>query len=172
MICSVGTPTGSTAALKRKYATRVWTLRFIHQLRAPRSLIWATLIVTCPSPSMLTSLPKTRVLGLLKRGHRAFATQATETLSAILRKEIQDVRNAGTFKTERVIASPQSSQIKVLNSASVDDELCLCANNYLGLSNHPQVVEKAKEYLDSHGAGLSSVRFICGTQVLFPDPIF
>ncbi|KAJ9051259.1 hypothetical protein DSO57_1006182 [Entomophthora muscae] len=113
---------------------------------------------------MLATIPKTRVFGLFCRGRRTFASQASESLSAILKKEIHDVKNAGTFKTERVIASPQASQIKVLNNASVDDELCLCANNYLGLSNHPKVVEKAKQYLDSHGAGLSSVRFICGTQ--------
>lgn len=95
---------------------------------------------------------------------RWMATSAKSQLKAILDKEILGIKEAGTFKVERVIQSPQSSQIKVQGPNSSLDELCLCANNYLGLSSHPKVVEKAKEYLDSHGAGLSSVRFICGTQ--------
>lgn len=95
---------------------------------------------------------------------RQYATQATKNLSIILDREIQAIKDAGTFKSERVIASPQSSHIQVQTRTNLVDELCLCANNYLGLSNHPRVVDKAKQYLDAFGAGLSSVRFICGTQ--------
>ncbi|KAG9414889.1 hypothetical protein AC1031_008304 [Aphanomyces cochlioides] len=80
----------------------------------------------------------------------------TERLAAEL-KEIQD---AGTFKKERVITSAQGPTITVAKQ----DVLNFCANNYLGLSNHHEVVEAAKAALDSHGFGLSSVRFICGTQ--------
>ncbi|KAI0235944.1 hypothetical protein L0F63_004968 [Massospora cicadina] len=111
----------------------------------------------------ISKFPNPKAIKGLGR-HRHYASQALKNLSAILNKEIQEVKNAGTFKTERVIASPQSSHIKVHKNTNLVDELCLCANNYLGLSNHPKVVNKAKQYLDSHGAGLSSVRFICGTQ--------
>ncbi|KAJ0403426.1 hypothetical protein P43SY_003997 [Pythium insidiosum] len=77
-----------------------------------------------------------------------------------LRDELSAIDAAGTYKRERVIASPQGAHIRV-NDATV---LNFCANNYLGLSNHPEVVAAAKATLDSHGFGLSSVRFICGTQ--------
>ncbi|GLD95000.1 hypothetical protein PINS_up003625 [Pythium insidiosum] len=77
-----------------------------------------------------------------------------------LRDELAAIDAAGTYKRERVIASPQGAHIRV-NDATV---LNFCANNYLGLSNHPAVVAAAKATLDSHGFGLSSVRFICGTQ--------
>ena len=72
------------------------------------------------------------------------------------------MRDAGTYKVERVITSPQSSMISVQNMDN--DVINFCANNYLGLSNDPELVEAAKATLDSHGFGLSSVRFICGTQ--------
>ncbi|CAK4613737.1 hypothetical protein LEN26_000415 [Aphanomyces euteiches] len=80
----------------------------------------------------------------------------TERLAA----ELKDIQDAGTFKKERVITSAQGPTITVAKQ----DVLNFCANNYLGLSNHPEVVEAAKAALDSHGFGLSSVRFICGTQ--------
>lgn len=72
------------------------------------------------------------------------------------------LKAAGTFKTERVIVSPQAVKIKV--DGVKGEILNFCANNYLGLCNHPEVIAAGKAALDSHGAGLSSVRFICGTQ--------
>lgn len=81
-------------------------------------------------------------------------------IQTILAKEIQAIKEAGTYKAERVITSAQSAQI----SANNQTVLNFCANNYLGLSNHPRLIEAAKKTLDTHGFGMSSVRFICGTQ--------
>jgi len=75
-------------------------------------------------------------------------------------KEIEEIRVSGLYKTERTITSPQGAEITV-NGKTV---LNFCANNYLGLSSHPQVIEAAHAAIDSHGYGMSSVRFICGTQ--------
>lgn len=80
---------------------------------------------------------------------------------AALEGQLAGIREAGTFKRERVIASPQSASIRVEGGSEV---LNFCANNYLGLADHPDVVAAAKAALDSHGLGLASVRFICGTQ--------
>jgi len=80
-----------------------------------------------------------------------------------LTKELAGIKEAGLFKNERVIVSPQGAEIKITSGAEV---LNFCANNYLGLSNNPQLIAAAKEALDTHGYGLSSVRFICGTQDL------
>ena len=74
--------------------------------------------------------------------------------------ELEEIRESGLFKTERILESPQGPQIRV-NGKQV---LNLCANNYLGLSSHPKVMEAARKYIDHRGFGLSSVRFICGTQ--------
>ncbi|RHY92299.1 hypothetical protein DYB35_004206 [Aphanomyces astaci] len=87
-------------------------------------------------------------------------SSATNTLTRRLANEISDIKAAGTYKNERVITSPQGAVIKVAEKAVLN----FCANNYLGLSNHPDVVAAAKKALDTHGFGLSSVRFICGTQ--------
>ena len=76
-------------------------------------------------------------------------------------KEINNTKNSGLYKSERVITSPQNSKI---NTTEMNEIINLCSNNYLGLSSHPVVLEAAKETIDSHGFGLSSVRFICGTQ--------
>ncbi|MEZ4773186.1 MAG: glycine C-acetyltransferase [Bacteroidia bacterium] len=78
-----------------------------------------------------------------------------------LQREIADIQSSGLYKNERVITSPQSAEITVSGGQRV---LNFCANNYLGLSSHPAVVEAAKTAIDTHGYGLSSVRFICGTQ--------
>ncbi|GAP44023.1 2-amino-3-ketobutyrate coenzyme A ligase [Lentimicrobium saccharophilum] len=86
-----------------------------------------------------------------------------DRLQAHLQKELADIREAGLYKNERVITTPQGAEIKVNSGAEV---LNFCANNYLGLSNNPKLIAAAKEALDSHGYGLSSVRFICGTQDL------
>ena len=78
-----------------------------------------------------------------------------------LKKEIQEIKEAGLYKSERIITSPQDALIKISTGEEV---LNFCANNYLGLSNHPEVIQAAKDTLDSHGFGMGSVRFICGTQ--------
>lgn len=80
-----------------------------------------------------------------------------------LQEEIREIKEAGLYKRERVIVTPQGAEIKTDQGLDV---LNFCANNYLGLSSHPDVIEAAKEAIDTHGFGLSSVRFICGTQDL------
>ncbi|AWA31377.1 glycine C-acetyltransferase [Flavobacterium magnum] len=78
-----------------------------------------------------------------------------------LQSELQAIEDNGIFKKERIITTPQGAEIKVSTGETV---LNFCANNYLGLSSHPEVIQAAKDALDSHGFGMSSVRFICGTQ--------
>jgi glycine C-acetyltransferase len=78
-----------------------------------------------------------------------------------LEKEIQEIKDAGLYKSERIITSSQDTVIKISTGETV---INFCANNYLGLSNHPEVIQAAKDTLDSHGFGMASVRFICGTQ--------
>ncbi|NUQ25589.1 MAG: glycine C-acetyltransferase [Saprospiraceae bacterium] len=78
-----------------------------------------------------------------------------------LQQELQEIRDAGLFKQERIIVSPQGPEITINTGQEV---LNFCANNYLGLSSHPEVIKAAHEAIDTHGFGLSSVRFICGTQ--------
>ncbi len=80
-----------------------------------------------------------------------------------LDQELKDIDDAGLYKRERIITSPQGAEISVATGENV---LNFCANNYLGLSSHPRVIEAAKQAIDSHGYGMSSVRFICGTQDL------
>ncbi|MEO6166830.1 MAG: glycine C-acetyltransferase [Chitinophagales bacterium] len=82
------------------------------------------------------------------------------SIQSRLQKELDEIKSAGLSKQERIITSPQGAEITV-NGKTV---LNFCANNYLGLSSHPKVVEAAKEAIDTHGYGMSSVRFICGTQ--------
>ena len=86
-----------------------------------------------------------------------------DNFKEFLTKEIQDIRDAGLYKNERIIVSPQGAEITLESGQKV---LNFCANNYLGLSNHPELVKAAKEGLDHHGYGMSSVRFICGTTDL------
>ncbi|WP_396179130.1 glycine C-acetyltransferase [Flavobacterium sp.] len=78
-----------------------------------------------------------------------------------LQNELKTIEDNGIFKKERIITSPQGAEITISTGEKV---LNFCANNYLGLSSHPEVVQAAKDALDSHGFGMSSVRFICGTQ--------
>ena len=78
-----------------------------------------------------------------------------------LKYEIQNIKDNGLFKEERIITSPQGAEITLNTGQTV---LNFCANNYLGLSSHPEVVQAAKDAMDTHGFGMSSVRFICGTQ--------
>ncbi len=84
-----------------------------------------------------------------------------ETLKPALIQELEEIKEAGLYKNERIITSPQGADIRLNTGKEVVN---FCANNYLGLSSHPKVTEAAKKAIDSHGFGLSSVRFICGTQ--------
>ena len=84
-----------------------------------------------------------------------------KSLKFFLEEELESVKEAGLFKKERVITSPQGAQVHVENT---DEVVIMCANNYLGLSSHPDVIKASKDALDTHGFGMSSVRFICGTQ--------
>lgn len=84
-------------------------------------------------------------------------------IQQFLQNEIGSIREAGLYKNERIIVSPQNAEITLESGQKV---LNFCANNYLGLSDHPALIQAAKDALDSHGFGMSSVRFICGTQDL------
>ena len=84
----------------------------------------------------------------------------------IFAQQLEDIKAAGTYKDERVITTPQKSMIDTTKANGV---LNMCANNYLGLSNHPELIKAAKESYDNWGFGLSSVRFICGTQQVHKD---
>lgn len=84
-----------------------------------------------------------------------------EQYKSFITKEIDSIKEAGLYKKERVITSPQSAEITIQGGEKVYN---FCANNYLGLSSHPAVIQAAKDAIDTHGFGLSSVRFICGTQ--------
>ena len=84
-----------------------------------------------------------------------------KTLQPVLQKELQTIREAGLYKKERIITTPQGADIKTSDGREV---INFCANNYLGLSSHPRVLAAAKRAIDTHGFGMSSVRFICGTQ--------
>ncbi len=84
-----------------------------------------------------------------------------QKLKPVLEKELQSIREAGLYKKERIITTPQGAEIKTSDGRAV---INFCANNYLGLSSHPRVIAAAKKAIDTHGFGMSSVRFICGTQ--------
>ena len=84
-----------------------------------------------------------------------------KTLQPLLQKELESIREAGLYKKERIITTPQGADIKTSEGKEVVN---FCANNYLGLSSHPRVLDAAKRTIDTHGYGMSSVRFICGTQ--------
>ncbi|CAK9040990.1 2-amino-3-ketobutyrate coenzyme A ligase [Durusdinium trenchii] len=99
-----------------------------------------------------------RPLGAFRR----LATSRNEGFLSRLEEELQSMRTAGTFKVERVLSSPQSGAVTVVGGS--EPVLNFCANNYLGLSSHPALIQAAQATLASHGFGLSSVRFICGTQ--------
>ena len=86
-----------------------------------------------------------------------------------LAERTEALKSEGLYKTERLIAGPQQAAIDVRNNGSTDHVLNLCANNYLGLANHPQVIAAAHKALDEYGYGMASVRFICGTQTLHTE---
>jgi len=83
------------------------------------------------------------------------------SIEPALEKELSEIKDAGLYKEERIITTPQGAEIKTTAGKEV---LNFCANNYLGLSSHPEVIKAAREAIDTHGFGMSSVRFICGTQ--------
>lgn len=87
-------------------------------------------------------------------------------LQPVLQKELESIREAGLYKKERVITTPQGADIKINTGSEV---INFCANNYLGLSSHPRVIAAAQRAIDTHGFGMSSVRFICGTQDIHKD---
>jgi glycine C-acetyltransferase len=89
-----------------------------------------------------------------------------DSMRAHLQEQLQQIRDAGLYKSERVLATPQDAHIGVQGGREV---LNLCANNYLGLAEHPAVIEAAREALDTWGYGLASVRFICGTQQIHKE---
>ena len=83
-----------------------------------------------------------------------------------LANTLAEIRSQGLYKTERIITSPQDARIEIMGGRRV---LNMCANNYLGLADHPELIAAAKEALDTHGFGMASVRFICGTQDIHKD---
>ena len=89
-----------------------------------------------------------------------------DSLKPKLEAELQSIKEAGLFKRERIITTPQAADIK---TSAGEEVINFCANNYLGLSSHPAVVQAAKDAIDTHGFGMSSVRFICGTQDIHKD---
>lgn len=89
-----------------------------------------------------------------------------KSVEPALQAELSEIKAAGLYKAERVIVTPQSAEIKTESGGTV---LNFCANNYLGLSSHPAVIQAAKDAIDTHGFGMSSVRFICGTQNIHKD---
>lgn len=91
---------------------------------------------------------------------------AYRSFKAVIEQQLADIRSAGLYKNERQLLGPQGAQIRVLQGQAQGEVLNLCANNYLGLANHPDVVQAALEGLKHHGYGMASVRFICGTQDL------
>ena len=78
--------------------------------------------------------------------------------------ELEGIRDDGLYKNERIITSQQYSEIEVTSDGHTDEVINFCANNYLGLANHPELIKAGQQALEDHGFGMASVRFICGTQ--------
>jgi glycine C-acetyltransferase len=93
----------------------------------------------------------------------------TSSFLNALAEKTEALKSEGLYKSERLIAGPQQAAIEVANNGGTDQVLNLCANNYLGLANHPRVIEAAHMALDDYGYGMASVRFICGTQTLHTE---
>ncbi|XP_063956791.1 2-amino-3-ketobutyrate coenzyme A ligase, mitochondrial-like [Lytechinus pictus] len=104
---------------------------------------------------------------LQKTGARSRSTVPAAVLDNTMQEVMDSIHEAGTYKPERVITTRQAADIKVAGMSK--NILNFCANNYLGLSSHPEVIDAAKQALDEYGAGLSSARFICGTQDIHKD---
>src|SRR4051794_22808998 len=97
---------------------------------------------------------------MINKFRKYFSTKASDNLKKICQTTINEIKEMGTFKNEKQITSPQSVEIMVNGRKMLN----FCANNYLGLSNNKELIEEAKKALDQRGYGMSSVRFICGTQ--------
>lgn len=108
---------------------------------------------------MKKSVLLSEILTSIKK--RKYTKNMYGTIKQHLEKELADIKEAGLFKKERIITSKQDAEIKISTGQEV---INFCANNYLGLSSHPEVIAAAKHTLETHGFGMSSVRFICGTQ--------
>ncbi|KAJ2910716.1 hypothetical protein GGI21_000579 [Coemansia aciculifera] len=106
-------------------------------------------------------------MNLSKRLYTTTAAKLPAVLEERVTAALGAMKSAGTFKTERIISSPQQASITV--STAQEPVLNFCANNYLGLSSHPTVISRARSYVSQWGSGLSSVRFICGTQTIHKD---
>src|SRR3954453_16846045 len=132
--------------------------------------IWrATGRVTGESPNLLTIIhtpAKNYFLALSPHGFHAQTAGMFAAFDQQLTRTLDEIRQAGLYKTERIITTPQDAHIKVTGGREV---LNMCANNYLGLADHPALIAAAKEALDTHGFGMASVRFICGTQDIHKD---
>src|SRR6184192_1114435 len=102
-------------------------------------------------------------LALSIRGRSAYSCSVLEEFDQQLANTLAEIRSQGLYKTERIITSPQDARIEITDGRRV---LNMCANNYLGLADHPALIAAAKEAMDSHGLGMASVRFICGTSDL------
>lgn len=96
---------------------------------------------------------------------RHMASKSSAGFNAHIQGELDAIVDAGTYKKERVITTAQEASIRVQESET--PVLNFCANNYLGLSNHPEILQAAKDTIDTHGFGMSSVRFICGRLHVF-----
>src|SRR5438477_498255 len=105
-------------------------------------------------------------LTLSIRGRSAYPCSVLEEFDQQLANTLAEIRSQGLYKTERIITSPQDARIEITGGRRV---LNMCANNYLGLADHPALIAAAKEALDTHGFGMASVRFICGTQDIHKD---
>jgi glycine C-acetyltransferase len=92
--------------------------------------------------------------------------EGSMTLQGRVRELLSQIEVEGLYKRERVIASAQAGRIRVVSQSSERELINLCANNYLGLADHPEIIAAAKRGLDEFGCGMASVRFICGTQTL------
>ncbi|XP_046387751.1 2-amino-3-ketobutyrate coenzyme A ligase, mitochondrial [Ischnura elegans] len=134
---------------------------------SPRYSSQYSLKLSDPSKCQGTWAPKRDSLKNMRTYATAVASKGLQDLNERLKNELNTIKGAGLFKKERIITSPQSVHVRVEGYGA--DMLNFCANNYLGLSNHPEVVKAGKAGLDQFGAGLSSVRFICGTQSLHKD---
>src|SRR5438132_13006099 len=102
----------------------------------------------------------------LHRAHFVRSFGMLEEFDQQLANTLAEIRSQGLYKTERIITSPQHARIEITGGRRV---LNMCANNYLGLADHPALIAAAKEALDTHGFGIASVRFICGTQDIHKD---
>src|ERR1700704_2499172 len=111
-------------------------------------------------------MPRSAIEPVLHRAHFVRRFPMLAEFDQQLANTLAEIRSQGLYKTERIITSPQDAKIEIAGGRRV---LNMCANNYLGLADHPALIGAAKEALDTHGFGMASVRFICGTQDIHKD---